>query len=267
MCKAGKDIASPDSVMTDVIPSEKDWLEPCPNYRPPDVTSTEVIAHPSSDIENVANIQGFRDREYWWMGGPRSARDCVDFDPHSERPLHPCGRQGKCGRGVLFLWGENRKVVEILVREAYDNWQVLARKGYDGTWNLPETALMPSEAVMLERALTQMGADPELAAMLARHSDFAFSAIANHRHTSTDNAWESNVVYFGIASSRKIAQAATSLGEWRDICSLPETFPHIGYIRRKTRRATERHRSAHWGWYLTAGLATSAAIMLLYSKS
>jgi ADP-ribose pyrophosphatase len=102
---------------------EAPWTRECPDYDPPYHVAPEVLASERprgwADPEDVAEL---RDE----LGArPAEQRDAEG------RPLHPMGRSGLAGRGLLGLWGQNVSVAGVLVRAAGDTGELEVAHGHD----------------------------------------------------------------------------------------------------------------------------------------
>jgi len=139
---------------------EAPWSRERPGYDPPYYVAPAVLAGGSED--GWADPEDFRSIATALAARPAAHRDAEG------RPLHPGGRTGIAGRGLLGLWGRNVSVAAVLVRRAGRSGElevVLGQEPGELRLELPKGFVLPGEtpAAGIRRILaSETGVRPDL---------------------------------------------------------------------------------------------------------
>jgi ADP-ribose pyrophosphatase len=124
---------------------QSSWLLDCEEYDPPYYVAPEVLAQDASSVEG-----GWADPEEVSAADLDAIADSSRWKDDVGRPLHPRGRTGLAGRGLLGRWGPNHAVTAIVTRRETSDAALeilLARRDVDGDPELPAAFFAPGEDI------------------------------------------------------------------------------------------------------------------------
>jgi ADP-ribose pyrophosphatase len=203
---------------------ESPWMFDCDEYSPP------YYVHPSVlEADRMVVAGGWADPEDTALVADRLASVESRHRDESGRPLHPRGRTGLQGRGLLGLWGENRSVIAVVTRSSADadNHEVLLGRQPDSMkLELPRGFVLPGEetTAALERVLE---AEFGLAAESSEPSEL-FEGVS-YDARQTDHAWVVACA-FHVECDREMVSARSDSGTFEEIHWWPLSADTINQI-------------------------------------
>lgn len=163
---------------------EAPWPVDSPNYSPPYHVDPSVLENDCNKMP-----QGWADPEDYQSLSPEEQPSGYKYLDDHQRPLHPRGRTGIAGRGLLGRWGPNPAAGAVVLREnaASADIEILLGKKEDAhTWVIPKGFVERNETPAQAAAKTL---EIECGWPSPPPSGEAFYIGYTYDARQTDNAW------------------------------------------------------------------------------
>jgi ADP-ribose pyrophosphatase len=200
---------------------EAPWGRDCARYDPPYYVAPEVLAS--------RRPRGWADPEELALLREELALRPAEHRDAEGRPLHPMGRTGLSGRGLLGLWGSNLSVAAVLVRPAGETGELEVALGHrpgEARLELPKGFVLHREdpGSGIRRVL-------ELEAGI-RPSDAGLLLFEGYTYDprETDHAWVETQVFLFFDAERAWPDLLAAGGDFEELMWWPldpETFNRV----------------------------------------